>query len=217
MNDRFAFDVRRAGAGLLAGADEAGRGCLAGPLVAAAVCFDYGHLGPDDFAILAALDDSKRLTRRRREALYGEIIGRASSVVVLSCSAESIDRRGLHACNLALLSQALEGVAPLPAVALVDGFALPDCRRPHEAVVGGDRLSAAIAAASVVAKVTRDRLMVRLHERYPQYGFDSHVGYATARHRVAIAEHGVCALHRRSFASVAYRQLGLDVSEAAPA
>lgn len=137
--------------------------------------------------------------------------------MVLSCSAETIDRRGLHVSNLATLSHALEGVVPLPAVALVDGFALPDCTLPHEAVVGGDRLSAAIAAASVVAKVARDRLMVHLHERYPQYGFDSHVGYATARHRAAIAEHGVCAVHRRSFSSVAYHQLGLDVSEAAPA
>jgi ribonuclease HII len=102
-------------------------------------------------------------------------------------------------------------------VTLVDGFALPVCRRPHRAVVGGDRRSAAVGAASIVAKVTRDRLMHHLHGAHPQYGFDRHVGYATAAHRTAIAEHGVCELHRLSFASVAYRQLGLDLREEPPA
>lgn len=217
MNERFAFDARLAASGLLAGADEAGRGCLAGPIVAAAVCFHYGRLERDDFEALAALDDSKRLTKGKREALYGEILNRATSVVVLSCSAESIDRRGLHVCNLQALGQALEGVVPRPAVALVDGFALPGCAQAHEAVVGGDGLSAAIAAASVVAKVTRDRLMAGLHRQYPAYGFDSHAGYATVRHREAIEKHGVCEVHRRSFASVAYRQLDLGLSGPASA
>ena len=100
---------------------------------------------------------------------------------------------------------------PAPDVALVDGFPLPDCAREHRAVVGGDHLSAAIAAASIVAKVTRDRVMRGLHESYPAYGFDSHVGYATAVHQAAICEHGVCELHRLSFASVAYQQLGLGL------
>ena len=202
MNQRFAYD---------AGADEAGRGCLAGPLVAAAVCFDLAALVDQDHAALAALDDSKKLTRSVREKLYDEILRRARQIVVVSCSPATIDRVGLHRCNIALLGRAAEALRPRPAVMLIDGFALPGCACEHRQVVGGDGLSATIAAASVIAKVTRDRVMSRLHDSYPQYGFDRHVGYATAAHREAIADHGVCVLHRLSFASVAYRQLGLGI------
>jgi len=209
MNQRFAYDAALAGEGLVAGADEAGRGCLAGPLVAAAVCFDLGALASEDHAALAALDDSKKLSRRVREKLYDEILRRARQVVVVSCSPATIDGVGLHRCNIALLGRAAEALRPRPAVVLVDGFALPGCACEHRQVIGGDGLSAAIAAASVIAKVTRDRVMTRLHNTYPQYGFDRHVGYATAAHQEAIVEHGVCVLHRLSFASVAYRQLGL--------
>ncbi len=209
MNDRFAFDAQLARGGRVAGADEAGRGCLAGPLVAAAVSFNYGELSEQDLVALAALDDSKRLTKRRREALYGEILIRAERVAIVALCAATIDRLGLHRCNLDALARALERSAPAPSVRLVDGFALPACGLEHQAVVGGDGRSAAIAAASVVAKVTRDRLMLRLHERYPHYGFASHMGYATAAHRAAIVEHGTCELHRLSFASVAYTQLTL--------
>jgi ribonuclease HII len=216
MNERFAYDAALAGDGLVAGADEAGRGCLAGPLVAAAVCFDLAALRVDDYAALSALDDSKKLTRRVREALYGEILRRASQVVVVSCSPSTIDGVGLHRCNLALLGRAAEALRPRPAVILVDGFALPACACEHRRVVGGDGISAAIGAASVIAKVTRDRVMNRLHAVYPQYGFDRHVGYATAAHQAAIVEHGVCDLHRLSFASVAYRQLGLELEAARP-
>jgi ribonuclease HII len=211
VNERFAFDLDLAGRAPVVGADEAGRGCLAGPLVAAAVCFDYAAWDDADFAALRILDDSKRLTRERRAALYEGILRRAFRVVVVCRAPGTIDREGLHRSNLDALARAVEGVAPAPRVTLVDGFSLPGCRRAHQAVVGGDGRSAAIAAASVVAKVTRDRLMWRLHVSFPQYGFDRHVGYATAAHHDAIASHGVCELHRLSFASVAYRQLGLDL------
>ena len=205
MNERFAFDLAAGGA------DEAGRGCLAGPIAAAAVCLDYAVLGEADLAALSGLDDSKRLTRPRREALYHEIVRLARQVVVVLFSPATIDRDGLHRCNLRGLARAIERLDPAPDVALVDGFRLPECAREHRAVVGGDRLSAAVAAASIVAKVTRDRVMCGLHETYPMYGFDRHVGYATAVHQEAICEHGVCELHRLSFASTAYQQLGLGL------
>jgi ribonuclease HII len=216
VNERVVFDLAAAGAdrAAVAGADEAGRGCLAGPLVAASVCLDYAVLDEVDLAALDALDDSKRLTSARRELLYAQILRRARQVVVVLCSPATIDRDGLHRCNLGALSRAIERIDPLPDVALVDGFRLPGCGREHRAVVGGDRLSAAIAAASIVAKVSRDRLMRALHDTYPAYGFDRHVGYATAAHQAAITEHGVCELHRLSFGSVAYSQLGLDLGRA---
>ena len=217
MNERFAFDLGRGAPPVVAGADEAGRGCLAGPLVAAAVCFDYATFDADDYEALDALDDSKRLTPERRSSLYREVLRRALQVCVVAFSPATIDACGLHVTNLAALARALEGLHPAPAVALVDGFPLPACELPHEAVVGGDHTSAAVAAASVVAKVTRDRLMRRLHERHPEYRFDRHFGYATELHHAAIAEHGVCELHRLSFQSVAYRQLGLPLGDDAPA
>jgi len=211
--ERIAFDLAAAGAdGLaVAGADEAGRGCLAGPLAAAAVCLDYAALDRAARRTLAGLDDSKRLTRLRREELYTHIMRLARQVVVVFASPATIDREGLHRSNLKALASALERLDPSPDVALVDGFPLPGCGCAHRAVVGGDHLSAAVAAASIVAKVTRDRVMRGLHESYPLYGFDSHVGYATPAHQAAICEHGVCELHRRSFASVAYQQLGLGL------
>jgi ribonuclease HII len=211
VNERFAFDLAAAGAdgAAVAGADEAGRGCLAGPLVAASVCLDYADLDAAALGGLDGLDDSKRLTAARREALYAEIVRYARQVVVVLCSPATIDRDGLHRCNLRALARVLERLEPAPDVALVDGFRLPVCACEHRAVVGGDHLSAAVAAASVVAMVSRDRLMRTLHDSYPEYGFDHHVGYATAAHQAAITEHGVCELHRRSFDSVAYRQLGL--------
>ena len=211
VSERFAFDCETAGTerAAVAGADEAGRGCLAGPLAAAAVCLDYAALDEAGREALSGLDDSKRLTRERREALYAEIMRLARQVVVVLYSPAVIDRDGLHRCNLRGLARAVERLDPAPDVVLVDGFRLPDCAREHRAVVGGDHLSAAVAAASVVAKVTRDRVMRGQHERHPVYGFDSHVGYATQSHHAAICEHGVCELHRLSFASVAYQQLGL--------
>jgi hypothetical protein len=143
MNERFAFDLERLGAaglgrGLVAGADEAGRGCLAGPLVAAAVVLDYARLEADDFECLDALDDSKKLRREVREVLYGEIVSRACQIVVASYAPGTIDRCGLHLCNLDGLSRALSALRPQPALAFVDGFKLNECAARHEAVVGGD-------------------------------------------------------------------------------
>jgi ribonuclease HII len=194
----------------VAGADEAGRGCLAGPLVAAGVLLDYERLGPAERRSLAGLDDSKRKTREEREALYPAVLAAAERVVVTARSAPGIDQRGLHVTNLQALADCLGRVAVPGAKCLSDGFSLGSrCAVPHEAVVGGDARSAAIAAASVVAKVSRDRYMQRAAERYPDWDFDDNVGYSTPEHRQAIAEVGICVLHRRSFASTAYSQLEL--------
>ena len=211
MNPRFAYDLQRGSGGAVAGADEAGRGCLAGPLVAAAVAFDYSRWADADFVALEALNDSKKLTRVRREELFAGVVARARRLAVVSCSPASIDGRGLHKCNLQALDRALTLLGPFEGPVFVDGFALRGSVVPHEALTGGDGLSAAVAAASIVAKVTRDRLMIALHERYPHYGFERHVGYSCPEHRQAIAEHGVSVLHRLSFASVAYQQLDLEL------
>lgn len=211
-NDRFCFDRERAaaaGVSIVGGADEAGRGALAGPLLTAAVAFDYGRWSEPDEEALAALDDSKRLDRGRREELYGEILRRALRVVCIARSPAAIDTCGLHVCNLEALAEALRRLDAGPCVLLVDGLTPAASAPPCEVVIGGDGRSAAIAAASIVAKVTRDRVMCHLHERYPEWGFAGHVGYATESHHAAIAAHGLCVLHRRSFRSVAYRQLEL--------
>jgi len=199
----FAHD-RRCGAARVAGADEAGRGCLAGPLVAASVCLDLGRLTTGERRALGELDDSKRLAPAVRERLAGAIWVVAEQIVVASADAATIDRDGLHRTNLHLLARVLAGLDPVPGACLVDGFALGADAVAHRPIVGGDRTSAAIAAASVIAKVTRDRMMRALAGHYPVYGFDEHMGYATPRHREAIARFGPSAIHRRSFASAAY-------------
>jgi ribonuclease HII len=195
---------------LVAGADEAGRGCLAGPLVAAAVLFDLERLSGAQVRALGALDDSKRHTQASRAALYPLILRSAAKVAIVSRCAPGIDERGLHATNLAALRDALERVAVPGCVCLSDGFALEDLGYEQRALVGGDGLSFAIAAASVLAKETRDRYMRRADRRHPGFQFARHVGYATPEHRAAIASLGVSPLHRRSFASVAYQQLTLE-------
>ena len=214
MNELFVFDADKAlaagGPPVVAGADEAGRGALAGPLVAAAVCFDYSDWGLLDYEALDDLNDSKQIKPERREELFSQIVPRARRIAVVLRSPLSIDERGLHRCNLDALSAALASLTPPPIVAMVDGFALKDCCVPHQAVIGGDGRSAVVAAASIIAKVTRDRLMRRLHGRYPLWGFDEHVGYATPSHHEAIITFGLCDLHRRSFNSVAYQQLDAD-------
>jgi ribonuclease HII len=205
----FAFD-RGLQSRLVAGADEAGRGCLAGPLVAAAVLLDYERLSHTDRRALSGLHDSKQMTEEQRLELFPGVLLAASRVCVVVRSAAGIDRRGLHVTNLEALSRALEGLDPgEEAISLVDGFALRDCAVPHRAVVQGDATSAAIAAASVVAKVTRDRYMREAAERHPGWGFEEHVGYSTPEHRAAIEQLGISPLHRRSFQSVAYSQLEL--------
>ncbi len=194
----------------MAGADEAGRGCLAGPLVAAAVLLDYERLSHSDRRALSGLHDSKQMTEERRLEMYPCVLRAAERVSVVIRSAPGIDRRGLHVTNIEALSQALERLAPSEdAICLVDGFRLPRCAVAHRRVVKGDATSAAIAAASVIAKVTRDRYMREVAPRHPGWGFEEHVGYSTPEHRQAIEEIGISPLHRRSFQSVAYSQLEL--------
>ncbi|MGH2987020.1 MAG: ribonuclease HII [Solirubrobacterales bacterium] len=204
----FRFD-REFGARFVAGADEAGRGSLAGPLVAAAVLIDYERLSLRDRRALGELDDSKQRTVEEREQLYPVVVRAASRVAVTVRCVRGIDGRGLHVTNLAALARSLERVAVPGAVCLTDGFRVPRCGVEHRAVIDGDARSAAIAAASVVAKVTRDRYMHRISDSYPGFGFDGNVGYSTPEHRAAIIELGPSALHRRSFASIAYSQLSL--------
>jgi ribonuclease HII len=204
----FAFD-RSLGVRFVAGADEAGRGCLAGPLVAAGVLFDYERLSRSDARALAALNDSKQQTAAGREALYPLILRLATRVAVISRCASGIDRRGLHKTNLAALHDALARVACDGCICLSDGFPVADVGHEQRAVVGGDARSAAIAAASVVAKVTRDRFMHRADAEHPGWQFASHVGYATPEHRAAIERLGITPLHRLSFQSAAYQQLAL--------
>jgi ribonuclease HII len=194
----------------VAGADEAGRGCLAGPLVAAAVLFDYETLSHADRRALSGLHDSKQMKPERREELYPVVLRAATRVAVAVRCVRGIDARGLHVTNIEALSCALERLAPEEdAICLVDGFSLRDCAVPHRRVVGGDATSAAIAAASVIAKVSRDRYMQGAAERHPGWGFDEHVGYSTPEHRAAIERIGISPMHRRSFDSVAYSQLEL--------
>jgi ribonuclease HII len=200
----------------VAGADEAGRGSLAGPLVAAAVLIDYGALGRRDRLALGTLNDSKLLPPDERERLYPVVLSAARRVAVRACCVSGIDARGLHVSNLAALRDCLERVAVDGAACLVDGFGLPDCAVKHTPVVDGDARSAAIAAASVVAKVTRDRYMRRADRAYPGWDFAGNVGYSTPEHRAAIAEFGISALHRRSFNSIAYSQLELDGADLPP-
>ena len=190
--------------------DEAGRGSLAGPLLAAGVLIDLERIGRSERRALARLDDSKQKTQEEREELYPHVIRAAACVSVAVRSVRAIDRNGLHVSNLAALTDCMRAVAQDDATRLVDGFRLPACELEHTAVVDGDARSAAIAAASVIAKVTRDRYMRRVAAHYPDWRFEGNVGYSTPEHRDAILEHGICPLHRRSFASVAYSQLGLD-------
>lgn len=198
---------RSYGVRFVAGADEAGRGCLAGPLVAAAVLFDHERLRPADIRSLSALNDSKRQTPAARAELYPVILRLATKVCVVSRCAAGIDARGLHVTNLAALRDALLGVARDGCVCLSDGFAVRDLGHEQRAVVGGDATSAAIAAASVIAKETRDRYMRRVDTLHPGWEFAQHVGYATPEHREAIERLGVTPLHRMSFQSAAYQQL----------
>jgi ribonuclease HII len=204
----FAHD-RALGARFVAGADEAGRGCLAGPLVAAAVLFDQERIRREDIRALAALNDSKLQTPAVRAELYPVILRIAARVSIVSRCAPGIDARGLHVTNLAALREALCNVASDGVLCLSDGFALGEIGYDHRAVIKGDSTSAAIAAASVLAKETRDRYMRRVDSRNPGFGFAQHVGYASPEHRSAIQRLGVTPLHRMSFQSAAYQQLSL--------
>jgi ribonuclease HII len=177
--------------------------------VAAAVLFDYETLSRSQVRALGRLDDSKVHDLEEREKLYPLVLQAAARVTVTSRCARGIDEHGLHVTNLAALRDCLARVACADALCLVDGFRVPGLEHQQEAVIDGDARSAAIAAASVVAKVTRDRYMRRAAEELPGWHFHTNVGYSTPEHREAIAAHGISALHRRSFQSVAYQQLAI--------
>ncbi|MGL6278086.1 MAG: ribonuclease HII [Gaiella sp.] len=196
------FD-RRLGVRFVAGADEAGRGSLAGPLVVAGVLLDYDALRGHRVRPLAALNDSKQVEPPERERLYHAVLACAAAVSVRVIPAAVIDRDGLHRSNLWGLRTALADLGGAEA-RLVDGFRLGPLAPAHRSVVDGDTKSAAIAAASIVAKVTRDRLMRRVDALHPRYGFASHVGYITPAHTAAVRTHGPCVQHRRSFNAKAY-------------
>ena len=204
------FD-RRLGVRFVAGADEAGRGPLAGPLVVAGVLLDYARLRDHRVRPLTYLNDSKQCTEPQREALFRAVIACAERVVVRVVPPLQIDRNGLHRSNLESLRACLRELTPPAEACLVDGFRLGPAAPQHTAVVDGDEKSAAIAAASIVAKVTRDRYMRRADALYPQYGFASHVGYITPGHSAVVRRRGPSEIHRRSFQALCY--LGLEPGE----
>ena len=184
--------ARRWGFYRVAGCDEVGRGCLAGPVVAGAVI-----LNPD--AHIAGLADSKTITALERERLHDEITKKALAWSVAAVDPAEIDAINIHRASLEAMRRALLAMAPLPDLVLVDAFRIPELHFAQRAVLHGDRRCAAIAAASIVAKVWRDRQMLVWHEQDPRYGYDRHKGYATAEHRAAVERFGYSALHRRSF------------------
>jgi ribonuclease HII len=197
------FD-RKLGARLVAGTDEAGRGCLAGPLVVAGVLLDYGCLRDHKVRPLGLLNDSKQCSPERREELFRAVMACAEQVIVRVVPHGQIDRNGLHRSNLAAMREILHALSPPAEACLVDGFRLGPTAPPHRAIVDGDEKSAAIAAASIVAKVTRDRLMRRMDALFPRYGFSSHVGYITPGHSAKVREFGPSRIHRRSFQALCY-------------
>jgi ribonuclease HII len=191
---RYETVLRLQGFSRVAGADEAGRGALAGPLVAAAVIL------PDDFDT-AGIRDSKLMTPHQRDAQFTRITA-ACVVAVAKAEPAAIDLRGLHRSNIALLRRAVRALDPTPDYVLTDGFPVARMPCPALGVKKGDLVSASVAAASIVAKVTRDRIMLRLDRRYPAFGFCHNKGYGTPEHRAALEEHGPTPIHRLSFAGV---------------
>ena len=187
-----------AGIAPIAGVDEAGRGACAGPLVIASVVLN------DPFAAeLAVVRDSKEITEAKRDAVFDLIHQVAASVSVVIVPAHEVDSRGVHAANLDGMRRAVQGLSVEPAYVLTDGYAIEGLGVPNLAVWKGDQVVVSISAASVIAKVTRDRIMREMDLEFPLYGFAGHKGYITAAHTKALSEHGPCAQHRRSFANVA--------------
>ena len=182
--------------GLACGVDEAGRGPLAGPVVAAAVILDPARP-------IAGLNDSKKLSAKRRAALAVEIRATAIAWAVAEASVEEIDRINILQASLLAMQRAVAALQCAPTSALIDGNRCPALACPAQAIIGGDGKVASIAAASILAKTVRDAGMLELHALYPMYGFDRHMGYPTAEHLRALAEHGVSAVHRRTYAPVA--------------
>jgi len=203
----FAYEIDLANRGFarVAGVDEAGRGPLAGPVAAAAVILPFTFSCP-------LLDDSKKLTKRRREILYAEITGNSDVVwAVALVGPEEIDQINILRATYKAMALALGSLAETPDIALVDGLPAKDLPVPHEALVKGDGLSLSIAAASVIAKVTRDRFMEKIDFEFPAYGFAKHQGYGTRQHLEALRKHGPCRHHRRSFQPVS--QLALQAGD----
>ncbi|GJH15082.1 ribonuclease HII [Caballeronia novacaledonica] len=197
---------------IICGVDEAGRGPLAGPVVAAAVIFDPAK------PRINGLDDSKALSAKRREELYEKIVDRALAFCIASASVEEIDTINILHASMLAMKRAVEGLSVAPTLVKIDGNRCPTLSIRAEAVIGGDALIKQISAASILAKVTRDRMLVELHETFPVYGFDAHSGYGTPQHLRALREHGPCEHHRRSFAPVreAHIRFGSVLPELAP-
>ena len=190
--------LRNAGISPIAGVDEAGRGPCAGPLVVAAVILNDPN-APE----LLEVRDSKEVSESKREILFDVIMNIAESVSVIIVPPSEIDERGVHAANLDGMRRAVKGLSVEPAYVLTDGYAIEGLAIPNVAVWKGDQVVTAISAASIIAKVTRDRMMIELDKTYPQYGFAKHKGYITAVHTKALADHGPCTEHRKSFSNIA--------------
>ncbi len=192
-NERFDEEYRRAGHAVFCGVDEAGRGPLAGPVYAAAVILSADRP-------IAGLNDSKKISEKKREILFDDICDKAIAFSVASASVEEIERLNILQATFLAMTRAVEGLTVTPSVALIDGNRLPpQLKIPAEYLVKGDALSASIGAASILAKVSRDRVMREMDEQYPQYGFAIHKGYGTAAHIAAIREYGPCPIHRPCF------------------
>jgi ribonuclease HII len=198
-NGLWAFErvLQRCGFPRVAGADEAGRGACAGPLVVAAVVLPPGRRGE-----VPGLADSKLLSPEARERAYAEVVVRALAWSVVVVPAAQVDRCGLHVMNLRAMRQAVARLDPEPSYVLTDGFPVAGMPAPSLAVWKGDRVAACVAAASVVAKVTRDRMMLAMHDDFPQYDFGRHKGYVTPEHSAALTAHGPCPQHRFSYVNV---------------
>jgi ribonuclease HII len=192
---------------LVAGADEAGRGACAGPLVVAAVVLPAGKRGE-----VPGLADSKLLTEKARERAYTEVLRRALAWSVVVVTPQDVDRSGLHVMNIRAMRQAVSRLDPCPSYVLTDGFPIVGMPAPSLAVWKGDQVAACVAAASVVAKVTRDRMMRDLHDRFPVYDFAQHKGYSTPEHMAALTTHGPCEEHRFSYVNVRAALIGQDVA-----
>ncbi len=187
-----------AGISPLAGVDEAGRGACAGPLVVASVILRDPHASE-----LAKVRDSKEISEKNREELFDVVTDAALSVSIVIISNEEIDARGVHAANLDGMRRAVQGLEITPAYVLTDGYAIEGLALPNLAVWKGDQVVTCISAASIIAKVTRDRIMRDLDLAYPEYGFASHKGYITKTHTEALQKHGVTPIHRKSFSNIA--------------
>lgn len=192
---RYEDEAAASGALRIAGIDEAGRGPLAGPVVAAAVIMPYADPIPQ-------LNDSKLLNANQRETLFHRIMEKADGVGIGIVPPETIDQINIFQATRLAMSSAVREISPLPDYLLIDGPIALDLMIPQRSIIKGDRLSVSVASAAILAKVTRDRLMMELHDRFPQYGFDSHKGYATKAHRDALCRYGPCPVHRKYFRGV---------------